>query len=307
MKHLAVILPAYNRGVLLCEAVDSILKQDCSDSFSFQVVVVDDGSTDGTVESLSQKYQASIPDKLTILRQTNLERGAARNTGARWALKHSNTDWLLFFDSDDLMVPGALRSFCEFTQGSDSTAYGLIAPWNGETFPNFKQVKKPQGDLSELILSRTILPLGATFISASVFQKSGGFSEDRAMSGSEDWDFLTRVIFAGPVRYFPHLITYYRQHPGNTDTSRYLTSLDLAVNALTPHLKQHFPKQPEAAVRKMQTQATLLKIGAMIRMKDSKAAFRTLWNLWKAGRLWFDFRPYRLALSLLKGATRMRS
>ncbi len=311
-QEFAIIIPNFNRRYLLVEAVSSLLSQTTTSSFTFHIVVVDDGSTDGSWEALIRAYDgkelepniATFPVPLTLIRQPNSERGAARNTGARWAIAQDRADWLLFFDSDDRMADNALLHFSDALKTSRPGAfYGFVLPWNsdlsGPVSASLNFTQKPQGDISSIVLSRTVLSLGATLIRKDVFFEIGPFSEDRRMSGSEDWEFLTRLALAREVEFVPHLITYYRQHQQNTDTSLYLTSLDLAVDALTPAIKKRFSPS-EGALFLMRKQALLLKIGALIRMKRFDEAYDNLRDLIKQQGLTRDFRAYRLILSLIK-------
>jgi len=313
--RLAVVIPSFNRKAFIFEALDSILTQNCSPELQFHVIVVDDGSTDGTFEAICEKYTfvttevanvATLTPQLTLMRQPNRERGAARNTGAKWAIQSWNAEWLLFFDSDDRMAENALNSFEDSLCENFSAIYGLIQVWDSSTTPNPGKPERrrrrsmPDGDLSYRALSRTILPLGATLIAAKCFEQVGPFSEDRRMSGSEDWAFLTKVAFAGKVHFVPHLIAYYRQHGGNTNNERYLTSLDLAVRSLEPAMKRRFPESSERVIRCLRTRASLLKTGALLRMGRLRDAKRLLVRTFLEDRLWWDYRPYRMGLSLLK-------
>ncbi len=87
----SVVIPTYNRKHFICFAVDSVLEQTFSD---YEIIVVDDGSTDGTAELLSSKYG----NKVICLQQENRGFGAARNHGVNAA----TGDYIAFLDSDDL-------------------------------------------------------------------------------------------------------------------------------------------------------------------------------------------------------------
>lgn len=96
--YFSIIIPMYNRERFIARAINSCLKQDFE---GFEIIVVDDGSTDGSV-----KVVQDIKDpRIRIIRhETNQERLIARNTGAR----ASKGEWLIWFDSDDELVPEAL-------------------------------------------------------------------------------------------------------------------------------------------------------------------------------------------------------
>jgi len=94
MIFFSIIIPTYNRSYLIEKTIDSVLKQHYPD---FEVIVVDDGSTDNTEQLIKELY--GLNGKLIYLKKENQERGAARNFG----LKHAKGNYALFFDSDDFM------------------------------------------------------------------------------------------------------------------------------------------------------------------------------------------------------------
>ena len=99
-RDMDIIIPAYNVERYLRSCLDSVLSQ--STGYSFRVIVVDDGSTDGTAEIL-RDYQSD--PRVYVRRQENRGFSGARNTG----LLLSNAEYILFLDSDDLLCPGCLE------------------------------------------------------------------------------------------------------------------------------------------------------------------------------------------------------
>lgn len=100
MAELTVVVPAYNAGRYLKPAVDSLLAQDLA---GLEIVVADDGSSDGSVSALE-----GLP--VRVVRQKNKGEAAARNAGIR----ASTAPFVTFLDADDIMVPGALSSRLEY-------------------------------------------------------------------------------------------------------------------------------------------------------------------------------------------------
>ena len=93
-----VVLPAYNVGPYVAEAVQSVLEQTYE---MLELIVVDDGSTDDTVEQL----QAIHDDRLRVIRQSNAGSSAARNTG----IVAGRGEWIAFIDGDDVWLPQKLE------------------------------------------------------------------------------------------------------------------------------------------------------------------------------------------------------
>lgn len=146
MPTFSVIIPVYNRPETVLRAIRSVFGQ--THKGGFEVIVVDDGSTDGTAQAIHDHYSEG-PEVVNYIRHdTNRGRMAARNTGAAAA----KNDWLLWLDSDDELITTALSHFAEaikarpdtllFTAGAlvynDSTKYfttrGTFVPQKGEMF-----------------------------------------------------------------------------------------------------------------------------------------------------------------------------
>jgi glycosyltransferase involved in cell wall biosynthesis len=89
----SVIIPTYNRGWILKEAVDSVLSQDF---YNFELIVVDDGSEDNSPDII-----ASYGDRIKVIRQKNKGVSSARNRG----IASSSGRYIAFLDSDDLWLP----------------------------------------------------------------------------------------------------------------------------------------------------------------------------------------------------------
>jgi glycosyltransferase involved in cell wall biosynthesis len=115
----SVIVPTYNYARYLQRALDSILAQERSD---YEIVVVDDGSTDDTAEVV-RRYQDKATRRIEYVFQNNRGLSAARNHGISLA----SGEYLLFLDADDELLPGALRQFhsaLERTPGLDFVVGG---------------------------------------------------------------------------------------------------------------------------------------------------------------------------------------
>lgn len=111
MAKVSVIVPVYNGEQHLRECLDSIVGQTLED---IEIILVDDGSTDGTVEILEE--YAKEDNRITILHQQNLYAGVARNAG----MKIANGKYLIFWDADDYFQPEALEHMYGIMEEKDA-------------------------------------------------------------------------------------------------------------------------------------------------------------------------------------------
>ena len=123
MPKVSVVVPVFNRAECLGAAVDSILAQDFRD---FEIIVVDDGSTDST--RTSSALTAIVP----LYFSSNQGPGAARNTGVR----NATGDWIAFLDSDDVWLP---------TKLTRQVSLGAIHR-SGSLFPRRRESKRQGTD-----------------------------------------------------------------------------------------------------------------------------------------------------------------
>ena len=123
----SVIIPTYNRRVFLRETLDSLARQTYS-SDQFEVIVIDDGSTDGTAEIVAEAF----PFALRYFWQSNQGDAAARNVGAQ----QSQADFLVFLDDDILVEPGYLTHIMHAHDSSHKRiVVGTCNLWLAETSP----------------------------------------------------------------------------------------------------------------------------------------------------------------------------
>src|SRR5438874_2268449 len=111
MPLFSVIIPAYNRATLIGQTLDSVFAQNRND---MEVIVVDDGSTDGTLDIV-----ARYGDRVRILQQSNKGPGAARNAGLRAA----TGDYVAFLDSDDVWFPWTAQTYATVIAQNDHPAF----------------------------------------------------------------------------------------------------------------------------------------------------------------------------------------
>lgn len=114
----SVVIPVYNVADYLRGCVDSVLANDCSDC---EIILVDDGSTDGICPTICDEYAASYPHLIRVIHQENRGLGGARNTG----LEAAKGDYLLFLDSDDTIEPQTLSVLSGAVEDSRAEIYSF--------------------------------------------------------------------------------------------------------------------------------------------------------------------------------------
>ncbi|MEE8553185.1 MAG: glycosyltransferase [Desulfobacterales bacterium] len=188
---ISVIIPTYNRGWIINEAIDSVLAQDY---INFELIVVDDGSTDNTHDILD-----SCHNNFLVLRQNNKGVSAARNRG----LAAASGRLIAFLDSDDFWLPQKLSRQVDFFQSNpDALICQTEEIWirNNVRVNPKKRHKKPSGMIFEPSLSLCLVSPSAVMIKKNLFEEVGLF--DETLPACEDYDLWLRVSCRHPV----HLI-----------------------------------------------------------------------------------------------------
>jgi glycosyltransferase involved in cell wall biosynthesis len=185
----SVIIPTYNRAAAVKEAVASVLAQTCRD---FELLVVDDGSTDGTPAAL-----ARFGEEIRGLR-SHRRRGvsAARNAG----IAAAQGEWLAFLDSDDLWLPEKLARQMAFM----SAHPGLLLSQTEETWVRRglkvnppRSHRKEGGRIFLRSLERCLVSPSAVVLHRRLLEDHGGFDEE--LPAAEDYDLWLRLSWRHEV------------------------------------------------------------------------------------------------------------
>lgn len=220
-ERVSVVIPTYNRVDLLPRAIDSALAQDHPD---FEVIVVDDASTDATAERVAGYRDG----RLRYLRQpVNRGVAAARNRG----IAAATGSLVAFLDSDDAWLPGKLsRQAAAFAAGGDRV--GLV--YTGvETVASdgrrHVDIASVRGDLHAPLLLRNLLVGGScAMVRAAVFDTVGGFDED--LPAIEDYDLWVRIARFYDVEAVPEPLVRYDDRIGADFRSEERRSRNFAAN-----------------------------------------------------------------------------
>jgi cellulose synthase/poly-beta-1,6-N-acetylglucosamine synthase-like glycosyltransferase len=207
-SRLTVIIPTYNRAELLAQTLSTIFAQQPAPC---EVIVVDDGSTDGTLE-----YLESVD--VSVLR--NERGGWGPGRGRNEGFKRASSEFVAFIDSDDLLLPGALARLERALEGSPDAPFAFgrcltAVKNNGRWTATGLMTADPEEMQSPLrsLFVRNFVPSVGTVARADAVERIGGYPENTAFA--EDHYFWLRLAqLADPV-FVPLLSAVYRVHAGN--------------------------------------------------------------------------------------------
>ncbi len=197
--RVSVIIPTFNRGRVLEEAVDSVLAQSLA---NFELIVVDDGSTDDTRQRLQRYGQ-----RLTCVRQSNRGVSAARNAG----VERSTGELIALLDSDDLWHPTKLaRQVAFFDDHPDAQICQTEEVWirRGKRVNPKKRHRKPSGWIFEPSLALCLVSPSAVMMRRGLLEAMGGF--DESLPACEDYDLWLRVSLHFPIHLIDEPLTVKR-------------------------------------------------------------------------------------------------
>ncbi len=258
----SVIIPTYNRWPMVGEAINSVLAQSYR---GFELVVVDDGSEDGTAERILTKYGSRI----RLFSQPRRGVAAARNLG----VGRSTGKYLAFLDSDDLWRPKKLEAQVAFMESHSEAAICQTEEiWirNGVRVNPKKKHRKPSGDIFRASLDLCLVSPSAVMIARELFDRLGGF--DESFPVCEDYDLWLRVTAELKVFLIPAPLVIKRG--GHADQlSRSTWGLDrFRVRALRKILESGIQGERRSWVREaLQSKVAVLAQGALKRGKEAEA------------------------------------
>ncbi len=208
-------MPVFNGAAHLAEALDSVLAQSLP---AARVVVVDDGSTDGSA-ALLQRYG----DRITLVSQTNHGQAHARRTGADTA----GGELIAFIDQDDVWdadklarqvdlmqrFPEAGATYCDHRR-IDAGGKLLATTGSGYGLRGSGRI------LDALLRGNFILSASLVMIRRSTYEAAGGFLPQRGF-WADDYSLWLRTAAHAPIVYQAETLVSYRQHAHNTSGDRY--------------------------------------------------------------------------------------
>lgn len=284
-SRISVIMPCYNAAAFVEEAVNCVMNQTYPD---VELVVVDDGSTDGSVEILQQLATRYSP-RLTLLFQNHLGPYPARNLG----LKHAHGGCVAFLDADDYWTPDCLEKLSvAMADEQADIAYcgwqnvGMGAPGTDPYIPpDYSQM-----DTAAEFLRSCPWPIHAALVRRDAIDAVKGFSERRF--SAMDYDFWLRLYaHTQKIVRVPEVMAFYRWHDkgqiSKTKWKQVLDALQVRRDFVTNY--------PERVAHLSKDRVFELSDGFLLReayraywqrnLTDAQKLFRRAFTqgLWKAG------------------------
>lgn len=287
--RVSVVIPAYNAAATLPATLNSVFRQTFTD---YEVVVVDDGSTDSTRTVL-----AGYGDRLRVLHKMNEGKpAAARNLGVR----ESRGEYVAFLDADDCWRPNKLELQVPLLE--QNPAVGLVYSAASVVDGEGREVRvsrcapEGRGRINRLLCVRNVMVGSSVIARRRAIAEAGGF--DESLTSIENWDLWIRIARRWEVDFVDRPLTVYRVHAGNRSADVELRRR----NIFQILAKNHDPKDHSIESRRLRREAyfnayyQVLGMGYFERLEMRKATSA----LWHAFRL--KPRPdvgKLLALSLL--------
>jgi len=287
---ISVVIPTYNRAPFLREVLDSVFAQrDCP---PFEVVLVDDASTDDTAAVL-----AALPEPVEVVRlRRNGGVAAARQAG----VARARGTLLAFHDSDDLMLPGRLARLADYL--AEHPEVGAVVA-DGETE---SETGAPQGrvvppalatrlagrrvGVREILRDGLPVYLQSALIRRVVFEEAGGI--DATLDRHADLEMVSRLSLAAPLVFLNEPVFRYRLHGANQTRNRLRLREGLVVV-----MRRLRTRRPEA----------LALVGrGWFRRRESRHLYRIARTRWRAGDAERARLAIREALGLAPASLRCR-
>jgi len=223
----SVIIPTYNRAHLIGRAIQSVLNQTYQD---FEIIIVDDGSTDNT-EEVIKEYQEQDKRIRYIRHEKNKGGSAARNTG----IKLTRGEYIAFQDSDDEWLPEKLEKQMKvFENPPPKVGVVYTGFWrienNKKIYIPFSWVKQKEGNIHKELLKGNFVTTQSIVARKECFKKAGMF--DEKLPRFQDWELVIRLSKYYDFKCIdePLLISYYTLDSISANNEGYIKALKLILS-----------------------------------------------------------------------------
>lgn len=213
MDKVTIVIPSYNSAQWVAESLNSIL---LSTTKEFEVIVVDDGSTDNTKDIIEPFLK---DDRINYIFQNNKGLSGARNTG----IKNAKGEFLVFLDSDDLILPEKLSVQCKYLKDHPevdivySNSQWFVEDDFNETLP--VQFPIYEGDVLNQLIYGNFMHVNSVMVRKGKVIEAGLF--DELLRELEDWDLWLRIVLNGSkIGFTPGILSKVRIRKGSMTSNQ---------------------------------------------------------------------------------------
>ncbi len=246
-KTISVIIPAYNAEKYIRAAVQSVLEQTHP---VHEIIIVDDGSTDGTrhaVEELQKQRGADAPVIRYILQQ-NQGPAAARNTG----IKNAAGDYIAFLDADDRWLPARLKRQMAVLRTRPDVGLVCSGRFRVDEATGRKAIdcggfKLSHDSYRDLWTQGNYVVTSSVLARKRCLEEAGGFDEDPRVLGSEDAEMWLRIAEKFQILYVNAPLVEYLVRQGGMNRSNIQRSYESAIFAIQKHETEFRKRYKDAA------------------------------------------------------------
>lgn len=260
--RVSVIIPAYNREKYLVYSIESVLAQTYP---SWELTIVDDGSTDAT-RAVAEEYAQKHP-RIRVVSQPNGGVAAARNRG--FAESDPATEFVIFLDSDDIWEPYTLETLVKALEAHPEAiaAHGIARSIDkdgkqpeGDDLPEALRNRKGMKDnrvvdwppdepttLAVLALRNCIVTPGLCLIRRCAVEKIGEF--DTSLRTCQDWDFMMRLSRHGPILFIDRILLQWRRHEESVSHTLHNSRFHFIARRKLVISPENTPEQRRLAIR----------------------------------------------------------
>ncbi|HSC54394.1 MAG TPA: glycosyltransferase [Phnomibacter sp.] len=232
----SIIMPAYNAGNFIQDAIKSVRAQTYQ---QWELIVVNDGSTDDTAKKVEQLIETD--SRIQLITQHNSKQAGARNTGIRKA----KGEWIAFLDADDRWAERKLEIQIAYTNTEQADVFFSDAFVVDEKGNILGQMGAGKGMFCgdrglSVFLEKNQVPILTSLVRHSVFEHDL-FDETPGLQNAEDYELWLRLLLKNKTFFgTPESLAYYTLHPaGSTATDR---TAFFAVNTALLQLAKKFPE-----------------------------------------------------------------
>ncbi|AFY54576.1 glycosyl transferase [Rivularia sp. PCC 7116] len=280
MKNVVtIVLPAYNASEYLSETINSVLSQTFPD---FELLVIDDGSTDNTTDIVRDFCQRD--SRMRLISQKNQGVSVARNTG----IKMAQGEFIAFIDSDDLWMPNKLAMHVQHLRANPNLglSYARVEfmTFDGKPTGKYSNPRLVNISAKDLYEENAAVTPSNAVISRTALEQVGGF--DGELSGAADAELFLRVKCHGwQVEGIDQVLVLYRTSLGGMSSQLYKMEedwnlLSQKAQVYAPELIKHDYKQARAMLLRYLARRTLrLELSSELGIKFMNRALKSEWTL----------------------------